>query len=289
MPGTTRKAHQAERLFAIRLRYCINTHLDEQGLTAAPDIARVVGLPPFEAARLVTRRQWREADVAALQAVAGWLGLEVPLEGFNLLARADRPPLCAVTAVALINRIPYHGLTDSFRTQAQAVGFHSSGSYKGGMRGWEGWPSPAFTALPQEAGSGGEKHATPEEIEATAPEGLPLQHLQFAHLSLHLSAAPCGGERGLHRCAILLQSGGGGGDGGHTAPLGVLEPAFEGGNRRAAPRLGADAATMQEAGEPADTAGKLLPVQACAFARSVLKWFNSPLAKSAWVDSFAGE
>ena len=39
--GTTPKAPQAERLAAIRLRYCINTHLDDQGLTAAPDIALV--------------------------------------------------------------------------------------------------------------------------------------------------------------------------------------------------------------------------------------------------------
>jgi hypothetical protein len=40
-----------ERLCAIRLRYCINTHLDEQGITAAPDIVRAVGLPPAEAER----------------------------------------------------------------------------------------------------------------------------------------------------------------------------------------------------------------------------------------------
>jgi len=48
---------------------------------AAPDIARAIGLPPAEAVRLLTRRQWREGDVAALQAVAERLGLDVPLEG----------------------------------------------------------------------------------------------------------------------------------------------------------------------------------------------------------------
>ena len=53
MPGTTKKAHQAERLLAIRLRYCINTHLDEQGLTAAPDIARAVDLIMREQPALV--------------------------------------------------------------------------------------------------------------------------------------------------------------------------------------------------------------------------------------------
>jgi hypothetical protein len=57
MPRTTTKAHQAKRLLAFRLCTCINTHLDEQGITAAPDIARAVGLPPAEAVRLLTRRQ----------------------------------------------------------------------------------------------------------------------------------------------------------------------------------------------------------------------------------------
>ena len=84
MPGTTRKTQQTERLLAIRLRYCINTHLDEQGLTAAPDIAQAVGLPQAEAARLLNRRQWRDGDITALQAVADRLGLDVPLDGLGL-------------------------------------------------------------------------------------------------------------------------------------------------------------------------------------------------------------
>jgi hypothetical protein len=37
-----------------------------QGLTTPPDIARAVGLPAAEAVRLLTRRQWRAGDVAAL-------------------------------------------------------------------------------------------------------------------------------------------------------------------------------------------------------------------------------
>jgi len=65
MPGSAKREHQTGRLQAIRLRYCINTHLDEQGLTA-PDIAQMVGLPAAEAVRLLSRRQWREGDVAAL-------------------------------------------------------------------------------------------------------------------------------------------------------------------------------------------------------------------------------
>jgi hypothetical protein len=74
---------QADRLIAIRLRYSINTHLDDQGITTPSDIARAVGLPPAEAVRLLTRRQWRDGDIAALRMVADRLGLKVDLEGFG--------------------------------------------------------------------------------------------------------------------------------------------------------------------------------------------------------------
>ncbi|MFL5338049.1 MAG: hypothetical protein ACJ8H8_33985 [Geminicoccaceae bacterium] len=84
MAGTGKHTHQAERLRAILLRYSINAHLDAQGLTTPPDIARAVGLPTAEAQRLLTRRQWREGDVVALQAVADRLGLVVRLDGLGL-------------------------------------------------------------------------------------------------------------------------------------------------------------------------------------------------------------
>jgi hypothetical protein len=74
---------QMDRLATIRLRYTINTHLDDQGITAPSDIARAVGLPVAEAVRLLNRRQWRDGDVAALQAVAERLGLKVNLEGLG--------------------------------------------------------------------------------------------------------------------------------------------------------------------------------------------------------------
>ena len=74
---------QAERLITIRLRYSINTHLDDQGITTPSDIARAVGLPAAEAVRLLTRRQWRDGDIAALRMVADRLGLKVDLEGFG--------------------------------------------------------------------------------------------------------------------------------------------------------------------------------------------------------------
>ena len=83
---------RADRLMAIRLRYTINTHLDDRGLTTPAQIGAAVGLPPAEAVRLLTRRQWREGDVAALRAVADRLGLEVTLEGLDPSAAAGGTP-----------------------------------------------------------------------------------------------------------------------------------------------------------------------------------------------------
>jgi hypothetical protein len=77
---------QAERLMAIRLRYTINTHLEDQGLTAPAAIGAAAGLPAAEAVGLLTRRQWRADDIAALQAVADRLGLQmVPPPDTSLL------------------------------------------------------------------------------------------------------------------------------------------------------------------------------------------------------------
>ena len=40
MPGTTKQDHQAERLQAIRLRYTINTHLEDQGFATPAGVER---------------------------------------------------------------------------------------------------------------------------------------------------------------------------------------------------------------------------------------------------------
>jgi hypothetical protein len=40
-------------------------------------------MPATEAVRLLSRRQWRDGDVAALRMVADRLGLKVDLEGFD--------------------------------------------------------------------------------------------------------------------------------------------------------------------------------------------------------------
>ena len=72
---------QAERLLAIRLRYTINTTLDDRGITTSAAVGAAVGLPAGEAVNLLNRRQWRAGDVIALQAVARRLELDVaPLD-----------------------------------------------------------------------------------------------------------------------------------------------------------------------------------------------------------------
>jgi hypothetical protein len=85
-------AKQAERLQAIRLRYSINTQLDDRGITTPAAIGAAAGLPAAEAIRLLTRRQWREGDVAALKAIADQLGLDVPLEGLGMPMQEGRDP-----------------------------------------------------------------------------------------------------------------------------------------------------------------------------------------------------
>lgn len=81
---------QAERLLAIRLRYTINTHLEDRVITTPAAIGVAVGLPAAEAVGLLTRRQWRSGDVAALQAVAGRLELAVVPPATELLRGKER-------------------------------------------------------------------------------------------------------------------------------------------------------------------------------------------------------
>jgi hypothetical protein len=77
---------QAERLAAIRLRYTINSHLEDRGVTTPAAIGAAVGLPAAEAVSLLTRRQWRAGDVATLQAISARLGLKIALPELSLAA-----------------------------------------------------------------------------------------------------------------------------------------------------------------------------------------------------------
>ncbi len=71
----------AERLALVRLRFSINAYFEDQGITRPAEIAKAVGLPAAEAVRLLTRRQYRDGDEAALTGVAERLGLTQTASG----------------------------------------------------------------------------------------------------------------------------------------------------------------------------------------------------------------
>jgi hypothetical protein len=73
-----RRAREADRLKTIRLRMLIGRELDERGVTTPADIGKALDMPAVEAAKLLTRHQWREGDVALLEAAAARLGVQVP-------------------------------------------------------------------------------------------------------------------------------------------------------------------------------------------------------------------
>ena len=53
----------------------ISRELDERGITTLAAIGAALDMPAAEATKLLTRRQWREGDVALLQAAAARLEL----------------------------------------------------------------------------------------------------------------------------------------------------------------------------------------------------------------------
>jgi hypothetical protein len=73
-----RRARYTDRLTTIRLRMLIFRELDERGITTPAAVGEALDMPPAEAAKLLTRRQWREGDVAWLEAAAVRLGVQVP-------------------------------------------------------------------------------------------------------------------------------------------------------------------------------------------------------------------
>jgi hypothetical protein len=56
----------------------IGRELDERGITTPAAIGEALGMLAAEATGLLARRQWREGDVALLQAAAARLGVKVP-------------------------------------------------------------------------------------------------------------------------------------------------------------------------------------------------------------------
>jgi hypothetical protein len=67
-----RRVRQADRLTTIRLRMLIGRELEDRGITTPAAIGTALGMPAVEATKLLTRHQWREGDVALLEAAVGW-------------------------------------------------------------------------------------------------------------------------------------------------------------------------------------------------------------------------
>src|SRR3954468_17943728 len=73
-----RRARYTDRLATIRLRMLIFQELEGRGITTPAEIGEALGMSAAEATKLLRRHQWREGDVALLQAAAARLGVQVP-------------------------------------------------------------------------------------------------------------------------------------------------------------------------------------------------------------------
>src|SRR4051812_49410464 len=78
LTSAEQRQRREDRPTTNRLRMAIGRELDERGITTPAAIGAALGMPAAEATKLLTRRQWREGDVARLEAAAARLGVRVP-------------------------------------------------------------------------------------------------------------------------------------------------------------------------------------------------------------------
>jgi hypothetical protein len=78
MSAEERRLRHEDRLKTIRLRMLIFQELDQRDITTLSAIGDALGMPAAEATKLLRSHQWREGDVARLEAVAARLGVRVP-------------------------------------------------------------------------------------------------------------------------------------------------------------------------------------------------------------------
>ena len=71
------RVQREDRRKIVRLRMAIWQELDARGITTPDDIGAALGMSAAEAHGLLTRRQRRAGDVAALEAVIAQLGAQV--------------------------------------------------------------------------------------------------------------------------------------------------------------------------------------------------------------------
>lgn len=87
-----RQARRADQLRTIRLRMLIGNELDARSIMDPTAIGVALGMPGAEAVKLLSRHQWRDGDVALLEAAAIRLGLPLPEEPATwLTGRGHRP------------------------------------------------------------------------------------------------------------------------------------------------------------------------------------------------------
>jgi hypothetical protein len=77
LSSAEQRIRREDRITAIRLRMAIGQELETRGITTASGVAEALGIPAADAQGLLNRRQWREGDIARLQAAAARLGLKV--------------------------------------------------------------------------------------------------------------------------------------------------------------------------------------------------------------------
>jgi len=75
MSAEERRIRQADRLKSISLRMAIGHELDARDITTPAAIGEALGMPAAEATKLLRGHQWREGDVARLEAAAARLGV----------------------------------------------------------------------------------------------------------------------------------------------------------------------------------------------------------------------
>jgi hypothetical protein len=78
MSAEERRRRHADRLATIRLRMAIGRALDEHDITTSAEIGEALGMPVGDVTKLLRGHQWREGDVARLEAAAARLGVRVP-------------------------------------------------------------------------------------------------------------------------------------------------------------------------------------------------------------------
>ena len=62
----------------IRLRTLIGRELEDRGISTPAEISAAPGMSSAQATKLLRGHQWREGDVALLEAAAARLGVRVP-------------------------------------------------------------------------------------------------------------------------------------------------------------------------------------------------------------------